>query len=111
MNGMNKLKKFLEKRGYKFYKNIFHNNLCDWYAYKCTESKRECTSNETPVQVVVTPHIAKYNSTICKSVEVDLTAEFNGVWWKLKAYSLSEKDVIKNLEMIEMSLVKAWEAL
>ena len=109
---MNKLKKFLEKRGYKFYKNyIDPDNQCDWYACKRTESKRECTSNEKPVQIVVTPLKYDCDGISYTSVEVNLTAEFNGVWWKLKAYSLSEKDVIKNLEMIEMSLVKAWEVL
>jgi len=111
MNEMDKLKKFLGERGYSFYKNnIFRDNLCDWYACKRTESKRECTSTKKPVQIVVTP--LKYDRIISfTSVKVDLTAEFNGIWWSLKAYSLTPADVIKNLEMIESSLVKAWEAL
>ena len=109
---MTKLKKFLEERGYKFYRDyIDRANLCDWYACKRTESKRECTSNEKPVQVVVSPHQYDYNGKISKSVEVSITAEFNGIWWKLDAYSLAPVDVIKNIDMIEASLVKAWEAL
>ena len=109
---MTKLKKFLEERGYKFYRNyIDRANLCDWYASKRTESKRECTSNNKPVQIVVTPHKYVHGSISQTSVEIDLTAEFNGQWWQLKAYSLAPVDAIKNLDMIEKSLVKAWEAL
>ena len=107
---MDKLKTFLEKSGYKFYKNYIDRGF-DWYACKRSESKRECTSNEKPVQIVVTPHKYVHGSISQTSVEIDLTAEFNGQWWQLKAYSLAPVDAIKNLDMIEASLVKAWEAL
>lgn len=47
---MNKLQKFLEERGYKFYKNhIDRTNAIDWYSCKRTTSDRECMSNEKPV--------------------------------------------------------------
>ena len=102
---MEELKAFLEKNGYKFYRIYFDKgNLCDWYACKRTTSARECTSNKKPVQIVVNPYMHN-------CVEIDITAEFNSVWWKLEAYSLSPKDVIKKLDMIEGSLVKAWESI
>jgi hypothetical protein len=111
-NKMDKLKSFLEKRGYKFYRTYLDKgNLCDWYACKRTTSARECTSNKKPVQIVVNPYMHNYSGSITESVEIDITAEFNSVWWKLEAYSLSPKDAIKKLDIIEKSLVKAWEAL
>ena len=109
---MTKLKKFLEERGYKFYRNyIDRDNGCDWYACKRTESGRECMSNEKPVQIVVNPFKHTYGDATVESVTVDVTACFNGLWWKLEAYSLSPKETIKHLDKIEKNLVKAWEAL
>ena len=109
---MNKLKGFLEKRGYKFYKNYIDlNNGCDWYACKRTTSARECMSNEKPVQIVVNPFKNTYGDATIESVTVDVTACLNGLWWKLETYSLSPKETIKHLDKIEASLVKAWEAL
>jgi hypothetical protein len=109
---MDKLKTFLKTRGYKFYTtNLDRGNLCDWYACKRTTSTKECTSNEKPVQIVVSPHEYDYNGKIARSVEVDITAEFHGIWWKLEAYSLAPVDVIKKLDAIEKHLVSAWEAL
>jgi hypothetical protein len=107
---MNKLKEFLEEVGFRFHNSpLYIDNQCDWIAYKRTVSKRECTSNEKPVQIVV----AYFSSTDAKyeGVEIDLTAEFNGIWWQLKAYSLSPSEAIEKLSEIESSLVKAWEAL
>ena len=109
---MDKLKSFLEKRGYNIYRTYLdQRNLCDWYAGKRTTSSRECTTNQKPTQIILTPYRYNYSGSITKGVEVDITAEFNSVWWKLEAYSLSPKDIIKKLDMIEGSLVKAWEAL
>lgn len=109
---MDKLKTFLEKSGYKIYQNYLDSmNNCKWYACKRTTSAQECTSNKKPVQIVVNPHEYDYNGKICRSVTVDITAEFHGLWWKLEAYSLSPKETIKELDKIEASLVKAWEAL
>lgn len=107
---MDKLKAFLEARGYKFYKNYIDRGF-DWYACKRSESKRECTSNEKPPQIVVNPFKHTYGDATVESVTVDVTACFNGLWWKLEAYSLSPKETIKELDKIEASLVKAWEAL
>jgi hypothetical protein len=110
---MDKLKSFLEKRGYNIYRTYLdQHNLCDWYACKRTTSSRECTSNEKPVQIVVYPYrMVMRHVVVHESVTVDLTAEFNSVWWKLEAYSLSPKDVINKLDIIEENLIKAWEAL
>lgn len=107
---MNNLKKFLKESGYKFYQSYDKDNLCDWYACKRTKSKRECACNQKPVQVVVTPFIIN-NAEKRESVEIDITAEYNGHWWKMEAYGLSPEEVINKLNEIESALIRAWEAL
>lgn len=110
---MEELKKFLEDRGYKFYKNYIDlDNKYDWYACKRTDSKRLCNCNEKPVQIVVWPyHSVLPDNRVHKNVSVDISGEYRGIWWKLEAYSLSVKELMDNLGVIEESLIKAWEAL
>ncbi len=109
---MNKLKEHLKERGYFFYQQAYGNSLVDWYAAKRAETTRECTCNERAPQIIVTPSVYTFSDySQHRSVSIDLTAEYNDIWWKLSAYSLSEEDAIERLSEIEKKLVKAWEAL
>jgi hypothetical protein len=111
---MEELEKYLVKSGYKIYDNNplkSQYNEITWYAAKRTKSKRECESNKKPVQIIVSPYRTIMRHGVHESVTVDLTAEFNGVWYKLEAYSLPVEEVMKGLPQIEKRLVKAWEAL
>ena len=109
---MNKLKEHLKEQGYSFYKKSIRDDLIDWYAVKRADTSRECTCNERAPQIIVTPSVYTFSAySQHRSVSIDLTAEYNDIWWKLSAYSLSEEDAIERLSEIEKKLVKAWEAL
>ena len=111
-NKMDKLKSFLEKRGYKFYRiYLDKGNLCDWYAAKRTDSIRECECNDKSPQIVIWPVAFTHLDDIYESVSVDISGEHYGLWWKLASYSLSPNKLMQNLGMIEEKLIKAWEAL
>lgn len=84
-------------------------NACNWYAYRRSElPARECECNDgKPAQIVINPYEIVGN----EQVEVDLIGEYGGVWYKLKAYSLSSDDLRARLPDVEASLVRAWNAL
>ena len=110
---MEELRQWLIDKGFKIYDNPIASqyNQERWYACKRTTSKRECSSNKKPVQIIVNPYTATMRHGIHENVIVDLTAEYMGVWWKLAAYSMSPDELKKKLTQIEKRLVKAWEAL
>jgi hypothetical protein len=110
---MTELKEWLESKGFKIYDNPIASqyNQEKWYAAKRTKSKRECTSNKKPVQIVVNPYSTTMRHGIHESITVDITAEWAGIWWKLEAYSIPPREFKKKLAQIEKRLVKAWEAL
>ena len=93
-------------------------NGCNWYAYRrSTLPARECECNEgKPAQIVVRPHLflrasAPTPSGAWESVEVDVTGEASGLWWKLQAYSLKPEELRDRLPDIEAALIAAWNAL
>jgi hypothetical protein len=111
---MTELKEWLEGKGFKIYDNNplkSKYNEVTWYAAKLTSSKRECTSNKKPVQIVVNPYTTTMRHGIHESITVDITAEWAGIWWKLEAYSIPPREFKKKLAQIEKQLVNAWEAL
>lgn len=77
-----------------------------WYA--CIKTKipsRECESNKGKAQqLVIYPHQIG-------GAEVQVTGEYNCVWYSLKAYSLTFDEAINRLNEIEESLIGAWNAL
>ena len=89
---------------------------CNWYAYRRSDlPARECEHNGGQHrQLVVRPfrleHIGAPGGA-WESVEVDVTGEAKGVWFKLMAYSLTPDELRKGLPEIERRLIAAWNAL
>jgi hypothetical protein len=110
---MEGLKAWLIGNGYEIYSNHVNRegNLIDWYAAKRSDSIRECGCNDKSPQIIIWPVAFTHLDDIYESVSVDISGEHYGLWWKLESYSLSPDALIKNLGMIEESLIKAWEAL
>ena len=109
---MDELKEWLIGNGYKICKNSLADkqNFCDWYACWKTDAVKECACNNRPPQIIVTPSvIAMHDGTRYEIITVELAGEDHGLWWKFSAYSLSPKELMENLGMIEEHLVKAWE--
>jgi hypothetical protein len=110
---MEGLKEWLIGNGYEIYSNQanIEGNFIDWYAAKRANSIRKCACNDKLPQIVVSPFSFKHFDTTYKSITVSISGERQGLWWKLESYALSPDTLIKNLGMIEESLIKAWEAL
>lgn len=89
--------------GYKYYKQPYEWPVtfsCLWQ--KRVDSDIVCETNDRL-------HINIYEFAYHEgksSFEVEITAERNGLWWKLKCYSLDEKGLEERLSDIEDVLVK-----
>ena len=113
---MNETRRWLEAQGFRVEKDALasRDNLADWYAYRKTElPASECETNDGKrMQIVVKPHSLHIPGRITsQSVEIDVTGEAGGVWYKLVAYNLKPDEMIANLPKIEASLIAAWNAL
>lgn len=89
-------------------------NECNWYAYRRSAlPARECECNEgKAMQIVVRPFkYARPTTTAWESAEVDVSGEAGGVWFKLKAYSLTLQELRERLPEIEAQLIGAWNSL
>jgi hypothetical protein len=114
MNDQDKLKEILISMGYtvKFNPLNVEHNECDWYAYRAFPSTRKCECNEKKdIQIVIYPYQYSKRGIYGQSVEIDLTGQFNGVWWKLQSYSISMDEVKDKHDSIVKSLISAWEHL
>lgn len=117
--GLDDLREWLESQGFRVSQDYMQReNGCNWYAYRRSElPARECECNEgKPAQIVVRPHLflrasAPTPSGAWESVEVDVTGEASGLWWKLQAYSLKPEELRDRLPDIEAALIAAWNAL
>ena len=115
MGTQDELKAWLESQGFRKFNNhmAIQGNYNKWYAAKRIASQSKCETNngKDGINIVVWPYEWQRNGHHCKSVEVDLTGEAGGIWYKLQAYSLSWDDLPHKLPGITESLIKAWEAL
>lgn len=116
--GMDETREWLVTQGYRIGRGSLNgqDNACNWYAYKASIiPARECECNEGKgLQIVVKPNILMHPSApggSWKSVEIDVTGETGGVWFKLAAYSMSPESLPERLKGVEASLVSAWNAL
>ncbi len=111
---INELKDHLVEAGFQPYINPTHfrTSKTDWYACRKVETERECECNEGKrMQLTVWPYKSTIHDKTYESVEVDITGEYKGVWYKLQAYSLSPDELVEKLDSIENSLVAAWNSL
>lgn len=109
-------RRWLEANGFKTYKDALasRDNLADWYACRYSDiPASECETNAGKrIQIVVKPHSFHVPGRITsQSVEIDVTGEAGGIWYRLVAYSLKPEDMIAKLPQIEASLIAAWNAL
>jgi hypothetical protein len=113
LHGFNELREKLTAAGFKSELDIFRNNLdsCNWYAYRQTALEaRLCESSSKPPQIEVKVY-SVLSSVNCESVEIGLTGERGGTWYKLMAYGRSPRELMIDLPHIEKSLIAAWNAL
>ena len=108
---LDELKVALESKGFRIYPNYLGRG--PWIACRRRSGVRRCECNETKdgIQVVATPSELDVHGTIFPSVELDVTGEFEGRWYKLQCYSLKQDELVQSLDEIESALVRAWEAL
>lgn len=116
--GLDDLREWLLAQGFHVSQDMIRDNGCNWYAYRRSAlPARECECNAgKPAQIVVRPHLFHHASAptpsgAWESVEVDVTGEANGIWWKLAAYSLKPDELRERLPEIELALVAAWNAI
>ena len=114
MNGLPDLRDWLTAHGFRVTTNSLGlpGNACDWYAYRRSGiPARSCECNDRQhMQLVVRPYI-NIDRPEWSSVEVDVTGEAGGVWFKLQAYSLTVDDLRAKLPAIEAALMAAWNAI
>lgn len=109
---LDELKLWLESEGFTVGKNHlnFEMNNVGWYAWRRIEGT-DCECNDKPPSLVIWPYsMVNYGETF-ESVEIEITGERKGVWWKLKAYAIQAKELKEKLPMIENTLVYAWNGL
>ena len=108
------LRDWLEQQGFCFGNNQFRGQMndCDWYAWRRSKlSARDCDCNGPKMQIVVTPHSCNRDGKQWESVEADVAGECDGIWYKLRAYSLTPAELVTRLDEIETALVTAWNSL
>lgn len=113
--GMDETRAWLEAQGFRIAEDMLRarENCATWYAYRRSALKSaECETNDgKPMQIVVRPHSYDWPGGRSRSVEIDVTGEAVGVWYNLRAYSVSEDVLRGHLPQIERSLIAAWNAL
>ena len=114
MNGLPDLRDWLTAHGFRVTTNslCLPGNASDWYAYRRSAiPARSCECNDRQtMQLVVRPYI-NIDIPEWSSVEVDVTGEAGGVWYKLQAYSLNPDELREKLPAIEDALMAAWNAI
>ena len=105
--GWDDLREWLVSRRFKIEVNQFRSdgNLCNWCAYRCGSAPAR------PQLVIYPFHLIHLGMPEHKSVELDITGETSGIWFKLEAYSVKFDELRDRLDDIERRLVAAWEAL
>ena len=117
LTGCDELRGWLVGQGFQVaHGSLSRDNECNWYAYKRSQiPARECECNDgKPMQLVVRPHKVSHPrapSGAWESVDVDVTGEAGGLWFKLQAYSLRHDELRARLGEVESSLIAAWNAL
>lgn len=113
-DGLGQLRVWLDAEGFSFGRQDRRQQMndCDWYAWRRSNlDARECECNGPKVQIVINPYSFRMNDYQSESVEVDVTGEAGGMWWKLTAYSLKPQEFMVRLPEIEAALISAWNAI
>lgn len=94
--------KILVDNGYKKCSGDY-NGATLWQ--KRVDSERVCETNER-----LFINVWEY-SEFTHSFEVEITAEYKAKWWVLKVYSLGEEQLTNELQDIEQTLIKLFNAI
>lgn len=108
---IDQLIKAMQEEGYRYYDNAVPH--MDPYLAKRHKDHRacECNHEKAGIQVVVTLHSMDIHGERWESVEVDVTGEFRGHWYKLSAYSLPVAEFYEKRNEIIDSLLASWDNL
>lgn len=114
--GATEILTFLQNNNYKIsysHDHRFQKNVCNWYAYKqVAPNCRRCETNDRAgIQLLVTPFIFSGEHKIQPNVVLEITGETDGVWYNLKAYSMTFEELPNIIDDVAERLVRAWEAL
>jgi hypothetical protein len=110
--GLPELQEMLVEKGFSLYPDYLKdkNDLCNWVACRYNTAARPCETNDR-TQVVIKPFDLNFDGRRFSSVEIEITGEYAGEWWKLQRYSISPEELEDKLDKIENKLVMAWNAL
>lgn len=103
---------WLVEQGFKVYKDGLTSelNLCNWCACRHTELPyRECETGQKVVLLVKPYHFK--GEAHAPGVEVDIRGEAINTCFQLKAYAISQIELMTRLSEIEAALINAWDAL
>ncbi len=110
---LDELKQWLSDRGFHFSDApSWQNQNPGWYAWRKSDiPARECECNEYKKQQInIIPYSNRHQGIDFESVEVEICGQA-GCWWKLKAYSLTPAEFVRDFDQVESSLVAAWNAI
>ena len=115
MNTQDELKDWLKEHGFREHPNPLASfeNECKWYACKRYASKYNCECNydKDGIQIVIWPYRYNLHGHQMRSIEIDLSGEADGVWYKLQGYSMTWDELPDKLDQVTDGLIKAWEAI
>ena len=107
------LKEKLKKKQYTISKQAdFENTGINWYAYKTSIDTQDCTCNDKPPQIIITPwriDISHTENETLYSSEISIKGEILGKHWiDIKLYAVPWKDLLPNLDLFERILADTW---
>jgi hypothetical protein len=111
------LLKWLKSEGFRITYNGLDSdeNECNWYAYRplSMPTKKCDPSNEQPC-LLVKPCRYKYQyikGGVVEDSVISTCGRTGGVWFELKSAGMTYGQVKENLDMVERSLISAWNAM
>ena len=112
--GLDDLREWLKSNSFRISRDSSRNESgVNWYAYRPTRwPGRECECNEGKAcQLVVWPHDMRFGGHRISGVELEVSGEALGIWWKFRGYSISVEDLPQKIDTVEHGLVAAWNAI
>ncbi len=110
------LKAALSDAGWRIENNRLRGeyNECSWYAWHANRPSAwpDCQCNDKPPSLIIMPSYTRLpDGQEFSGVDIDLTGEMNGRWFKLKMYSVNTDEVLQAAEEAKRTLGAAWTAI
>lgn len=104
------LKESLRELGFRFGAPMTGTGV-NWYAWRRCDGARNCTFNDVPPSLMLTPWAIDLNGNQMHSVEFSLTGDAGSdTWCNFKAYSVPIDAALDSLPRIERILAAGWNA-